>query len=456
MLFKCHDWQSFEQRQLERLRHRVRSGDIFVFSNDPNDDAGRIDCPAERILHAGKSEAQAIGLEHAGDTPVFWFSNDYPLHIFSRTHPAYDYYLMIEYDVVPRIDFDPIVDRLWASRVDFVGEPIRVPLAEWPWRDSCNGWYTSDQILHWLTCFAAFSNRAAHFLYERRVAAGQRLRSGEVRSLPMCEAVIPTELRLAGMNLMPLNELTTVTHYNTKPYYPEARMADFPAPAILHPVLDQQRFLAKLFDTVGSPKDLLNDRAPYREIMTDEVFAAALPRIFHAMWRASDDSGCRRALAEMQKVADPSYRRLHGLDGSNVAIGKPASQSSLSEWSLRPDDAAGPVSGPVSGMFTFHTQHEDRPWWMVDLLSIQDVSSVRVYNRMDIPARANGLGVFVSVDGHEWDLVGSHVGPRPFGGADGNPLEIAVNRPARFVRVQLPGAGVLHLDQVQVLAASLP
>jgi hypothetical protein len=93
---------------------------------------------------------------------------------------------------------------------------------------------------------------------------------------------------------------------------------------------------------------------------------------------------------------------------------------------------------------------------MVDLLSIEEVSSIKIFNRMDIPSRADGLEVFVSVDGRKWNLAGRHTGPEPFGGADGNPLEIAVNRGIRFVRVQLPGAGILHLDQVQVLGAPPP
>ena len=456
VLFKCHDWQPFEQRQLERLRQRVRSGEIFVFADNSKGDVSGIDHPAEQILQGGKAEAQAIGLEHVNDAPVFWFSNDYPLHIFSRKYPDYDYYLMIEYNVVPNADFDALVHRLSALNVDFVGEPIRVPFAEWPWRSSCEGWYDSVQILHWLSCFAVFSNRAAHLLYERRVAAGQKLRAGLVQSLPMCEAVIPTELRLAGMNLMKLKALGDTTHFDTAPHYPEARLEDYSGLSFVHPVRDEQRFLARVFDAVELAEDLLDKRHPYRSIMTDALFAAALPGIFHAMWRASNDAGCRRVLAEMESVDDLAYRRLHGLDGSNLALGKPASQSSHSEWSLRPDEASGPVSGPVSGHFTFHTEREDRPWWMVDLLLIQYVSSVRIYNRMDIPSRANGLEVFVSVNGRQWDLAGRHTGTAPFGGADGKPLEVAVNREVRFVRTELPGPGILHLDQVQVLGPPSP
>jgi hypothetical protein len=43
----------------------------------------------------------------------------------------------------------------------------------------------------------------------------------------------------------------------------------------------------------------------------------------------------------------------------------------------------------------------------------------------------------------------------PFGGADGNPARISLNgASARFVRIELPSGGYLHLDQVEVFAKS--
>jgi hypothetical protein len=56
---------------------------------------------------------------------------------------------------------------------------------------------------------------------------------------------------------------------------------------------------------------------------------------------------------------------------TNVALGKPATQSSISPWSqgaTPEDDAAGVVSGKFSGFSNCHTGEEDGPWWRVDLL----------------------------------------------------------------------------------------
>ncbi|MGZ5436924.1 MAG: hypothetical protein ACXW3F_12775, partial [Pyrinomonadaceae bacterium] len=50
----------------------------------------------------------------------------------------------------------------------------------------------------------------------------------------------------------------------------------------------------------------------------------------------------------------------------NLALTRPARQSSTSQWS-QPNDAKGAVDGNVSGGFGFHTESQQNPWWQVDL-----------------------------------------------------------------------------------------
>ena len=451
VLFKCHTWQGFEARQIARLKHRVRSGDLFVFADNTSGPVRGIDHPPSLTVQAGRDDAAAIGLQHDHGSPVFWYSNDYPLHIFMRKFPHYQYYIAVEYDVAVQIDLDTAIRRMRDDGVDFVGRPIRAPLAEWPWRSGCDGWYAERDIHHWLSCLAIFSNRAAHYLYQRRLDANQRTLSGNAPPLPMCEAVIATELHLGGFRLMKLDELGAVTRYGTSPHYPEERLPEYASEAFVHPVLDRKRFLDRMFRNLPDPAVLLDDH-PFRDIMTDGLMAEALPRVHHAVWRAQDEAACRRVIDAMRRVPDAAYRRLHGLDGRNLALCKPATQSSTSEWSLRPDEASGAVAGPISGLYRFHTRAEEQPWWMVDLQTVQQIGDVRVFNRMDFRSRANGLQIFVSYDGRRWELAGRHDTEAPFGGADGHPLAIPVHRPARFVRAELPAHGILHLDQVQVLS----
>ncbi len=132
----------------------------------------------------------------------------------------------------------------------------------------------------------------------------------------------------------------------------------------------------------------------------------------------------------------------------NVALGRPAQQSSTFAW-------AGPATGPASGVdgklgSPFHTDNEQSPWWQVDLGRSYALQEVRVFNRMDCCGeRARSLMLLLSDDGRNWQNVYSNQG-RDFGGKD-NPLKINLaGRQARYVRIQLEQPNYLHLEEVEV------
>ena len=151
-----------------------------------------------------------------------------------------------------------------------------------------------------------------------------------------------------------------------------------------------------------------------------------------------------------------SVLRLQTIDrpGANIALGKPAVQSSLSPYS-GPDDAQGAVNGRITGGFGFHTDIEDCPWWQVDLLEILPLQEIIVFNRLDdCGARAHSLVVSLSQDDVTFVPVHAQQGV-PFGGRDGRPARIVLDRvPARYVRIALTATDYLHLDEVEVYAAS--
>jgi glycosyltransferase involved in cell wall biosynthesis len=141
----------------------------------------------------------------------------------------------------------------------------------------------------------------------------------------------------------------------------------------------------------------------------------------------------------------------------NVAVGKPARQSSIGEQSLRPDveqDAAGAVSGRITGEFQFHTDMEDAPWWQVDLEAPHEMVEIRIFNRGGDHALCARLGCFrveCSLDGADWQTVHTHDGSFVIG-ADGHPM---VLRPkagtiGRLLRIIALQRTTLHLDQVEV------
>ncbi len=137
----------------------------------------------------------------------------------------------------------------------------------------------------------------------------------------------------------------------------------------------------------------------------------------------------------------------------NVAIGKPARQSSLSQWSTDLG-AAGAVTGTMPMDYGIHTEYEPDPWWMVDLQRIHAIDRIVIHNRLRAYAeRARSCRVEVSKDGTSWLLI--HAGCAHFLGGDAGPplvLPLGKQVSARYVRISLAGPEVLHLAQVEVFA----
>jgi hypothetical protein len=137
----------------------------------------------------------------------------------------------------------------------------------------------------------------------------------------------------------------------------------------------------------------------------------------------------------------------------NVALGKPASQSSLSGWSTKLG-AGQAVSGVMPDHYAIHTENELNPWWMVDLEYVYRIEKIVIHNRVDgFFERARTCQVEISKDGVSWLTV--HSGIAYFlGGKKGAPLQLPLLRreSARFVRISLRTKEFLHLSQVEVYA----
>ncbi len=118
-------------------------------------------------------------------------------------------------------------------------------------------------------------------------------------------------------------------------------------------------------------------------------------------------------------------------------------------------DAAGGCDGVKDGKWGFHTQHEQQPWWQVDLGESQPLDRVVMYNRCDgqMGQRNSRIIVLVSNDGQDFESCYQHDGSEFFGHPDGKPCSAPMNeRNARFVRLQLPGTSYFHLDEVEIYA----
>jgi predicted SAM-dependent methyltransferase len=149
------------------------------------------------------------------------------------------------------------------------------------------------------------------------------------------------------------------------------------------------------------------------------------------------------------------------LDGLvNVALGKPATQSSVSEWSRgnATEDASRVVNGKFDEEFNNHTSLEANPWWAVDLGGDFDVRAIRIYNRRSplkaVSSRLNRFQILASLDANEWKVLHTKNDDKLVRGSLYSPFEWSslAETPARYVMVQSLGETCLHLSQVEVLA----
>ncbi|MEO8714519.1 MAG: glycosyltransferase family 2 protein, partial [Acetobacteraceae bacterium] len=144
-------------------------------------------------------------------------------------------------------------------------------------------------------------------------------------------------------------------------------------------------------------------------------FARVEDTFLRDRWREFLDGGWRSSL-----LARPPAEIL--------SRGRPATQSSVSEWSREPTpeaDATRAVSGEFSGWYNCHTDIEDQPWWRVDLGAACRIGEVRVFNRTGEPwimQRTRRFRLQVSDDDTAWKTVFEKTDDTVFGGIDGEPF----------------------------------
>ncbi len=132
--------------------------------------------------------------------------------------------------------------------------------------------------------------------------------------------------------------------------------------------------------------------------------------------------------------------------GYNVALGKPASQSSYFHDGRKSESQAA-ADGILSGGYAFHTKLEPTPWWQVDLLQTHRIFEVLVYNSPGSSAeRAYSLEVTLSEDGQKFRTVYSNNG-KAFGGKEGAPLRVRLNAGERAIRPRATGEGKLSASR---------
>lgn len=146
----------------------------------------------------------------------------------------------------------------------------------------------------------------------------------------------------------------------------------------------------------------------------------------------------------------------------DIAVGKPAIQSSASRWSSRraaeadASIATDPQAPPSTGS---HTDIESQPWWQVDLLSEYAVTKIVLTKAVSTARPMGHFHIMLSSSGldESWVIVYTSsndalVNYIRYGTIT---IEVPAFSLARFVRIQLTNFGCLYLHKCQIYGHTL-
>lgn len=156
----------------------------------------------------------------------------------------------------------------------------------------------------------------------------------------------------------------------------------------------------------------------------------------------------------MLTVVDPSGNSSPGstqlqVSVQNIAVGKPATQSST----LFNEVAAKAVDGSLTTGHS-HTDIESQAWWQVDLLSVQTIGQIAVYNNSSFPERLTNYHVMVADTPFTATGLGAALNNADWSAHDPGSVGLSkvwnVGQRGRYVRIQLVGTNYLSLREVRV------
>ena len=257
VLLKVHYWNEFAERRLRHLLERAPNGDIHIFVDETHGQVGPI--AHDRVIRATEGDMAELNVVLEPSGTLFWYNVDYPLYYFFLRHSSYDYYLMCEHDAVPNIDIDNFVRTAHRDGIDYVGFPTTE--IGWPLKTGEAAYPKTFKLYQWLNCLSLHSKRSVEFLLERRQLLAQRYAAGEIAVWPNNEVFIPTEMFNNGFPVRSLADYGNIDRYNWWPPTLEDDLPQLQDHAFLHPVLDEQKYVASClrFSNLLSYKSLAED-----------------------------------------------------------------------------------------------------------------------------------------------------------------------------------------------------
>jgi hypothetical protein len=245
VLFKAFTNDAFVKRRLAHVVNAAPSGDVYLMIDETNQPGGPI--AFDRVIRYREADLVRIGFPHISEGALFWYNADYPLYYFRHLHPEYDTIVTVEYDAVPNVDLDDLVEQFRAQDLDLVGRTItnKTPDTYW-WTNTMLHFYSMDQVRPYQICATITSARAIDHLgatRKRHAATGIT----DPRQWPIGETFVGTELFASGFKTRDLADFGKLTRYDWWPPIHERELKRCADEVFVHPVLSGRRYVKSLF-----------------------------------------------------------------------------------------------------------------------------------------------------------------------------------------------------------------
>ncbi len=435
VLFRTYQWDEFARRAATRLAARTAGMDLFILIDESA--SGPVDtAPFTKIAHT-VATFKALGLpcDPVAKAPALWWNCDYGLYDAMLQQPGYDIYLAVEDDVAVNLPLMQVVERMRDRELDAIVSFGPNSVERWGHRHSLAD--VPYRSLSWSALSTVFlTGRAIRFLFDQRRRLAEMHAEGKMAAWPFCEGFVSSALHSEGFAVGELAQFVRLPHFSTEmPLLEDDPRAVLPD-TVAHSVLSVDRFADKFRGRALNMCLATGDRATLRDLR-EQLLSRGVRDL--GLWRLLSPAG-------------------------NIALDRPARQSSVGVWSRQPViaesdpvaiDAGGGNCGVLTGNAGFHTDVEANPWWQVDLGDRHPVGTVRLYGSGGIPGRA--LSIMISADGELFARVFLDIDDRVSPAYD-DPFDCQITPPVlgRYVRVERRGAGSLHLGEVEVYSHPSP
>lgn len=444
--FRAYRWNADIASLAERFFSNCTDARRVVLLNEEH---GEIDVgPWEKVAHGKDFDELGLPERPVGRSP--WHNSDYVFAFLGRRLPDYDYYLIVESDIAFNVTGDSVVRYAVRKGADAVLHHITPVHPEWLHYEAAT---VQPDPLRSFVFASLFSKRALESLLSARLTLARHPEFA-VRPWPICESFIPTALRDAGLQMAELSGVCDTTRLRYRPFL-SLRDPHVTRPGtVAHPVLGTGDLVRSLlYDQPAF--DYFRPGSTMHGFLSAEPLDVVAPALIEGFIRQLDHRSVARMHGELTKAG------LRFPHHSDLAYGKPALISSVSDWSRGSDpelDAAGANGFVFHDVNGFHTDSEPSAWWQVDLLEECVIDRVEIVNRVTMSERFVRFVVESSRDGRHWSVRHLKYEDDPVSSDASAPWSIDLPDPflARFVRVRRLGdPDCLHLRRVRLFGRVL-